>query len=307
LNAIAKANAMVGEIALLGDSDDQFLTDLYNALKAKGYPVLIIKFSEEEMPMQYRYRVLVDRASYCDNYLKSMVKNYSLKGTYVINNPFTNICDDKITEFNICQKLGIPYPKTIILPKTNTEMDTRDQVNVPDLGQALSKMRFPIVMKPHDGYAWDNVFVANNMDEAKRIYDCTRNRMVLLAQESITSKTYYRVYYFKKLEPVFIRYIPSERRYVASDYSDIKSVMRTIRDYNIRLNTALDYDMNACEWAIDPEDNVFLIDAFNETPDLDPGVIPQEYYGILIERFVGLIEEKFRSRELNKWPFEYSP
>ena len=298
---------MVNEIALLGDSDDRFLTDLYNALKAKGYPVLIIKFSEEEIPMKYKYKVLVDRASYCDNYLKSMVKNYSLKGTYVINNPFTNICDDKITEFNICQKLGIPYPKTIILPKTNTEMDTKDQVDVPDLTQALSKMKFPIIMKPHDGYAWDNVSVANNMDEAKRIYDYNKNRMVLLAQECIPSKTYYRVYYFRKLEPVFIRYIPSERRYVASDYSDIKSVMRTLRDYNIRLNTALDYDMNACEWAIDADDNIFLIDAFNETPDLDPDVIPKEYYGTLLERFVALIEDKFRSKELNKWPFEYSP
>jgi hypothetical protein len=83
--------------------------------------------------------------------------------------------------------------------------------------------------------------------------------------------------------------------------------MRTLRDYNIRLNTALDYDMNACEWAIDADDNIFLIDAFNETPELDPGVIPKEYYATLLERFVGLIEDKFRSKELNKWPFEYSP
>ncbi|MCX6814532.1 MAG: hypothetical protein NTY20_02710 [Candidatus Aenigmarchaeota archaeon] len=297
----------MNEIALLGDSDDQFLTDLFNMLKSKGYPVLILKFAEEEMPMKYKYRVLVDRASYCDFFLKVMVKNYSLKGTYVINNPFTNICDDKITEFNICQKLGIPYPKTIVLPKTNTEMDTRDQVNLPNLDSALSRMRFPIIMKPHDGYAWDNVNTANNLDEAKRIYDRQKDRMILLAQEIINPKTYYRVYYFRKREPVFIRYLPSERRYVTSDYSDIRTVMQIIRDYNIRLNTALDYDFNACEWAIDGNDNVFLIDAFNETPELDPNVIPKEYYSLILERFFSVIEEKFHSNELNKWPFEYSP
>jgi hypothetical protein len=276
-------------------------------LRDRGHPVLFLRFSEEEMPFKYKYRVLVDRASYCDSYLKSMVKNYSLRGTYVINNPFTNDCDDKIVEFSICQKLGIPYPKTIILPKTNTEMDTSDQLALPDLNVVLSRLRFPIIMKPHDGYAWDNVHVANTPDEAKSIYEQNKSRMVLLAQEVISHRTYYRVYYFKKREPVFIRYLPSERRYVASDYSDIKTVMRMIRDYTIRLNTALDYDFNACEWAIDANDNVFLIDAFNETPELDPGVIPKEYYGVLLERFVSMIEEKLHSSELNKWPFEYSP
>jgi hypothetical protein len=298
---------MPGEIALLGDSDDQFLTDVFNALKSKNIPVTILKFSDEQLPMQYRYRVLVDRASYCDNYLKSMVKNYSLKGTYVINNPFTNICDDKIIEFNICQKLGIPYPKTIVLPKTNTEMDTNDQVALPNLDATLSKLKFPIVMKPHDGYAWDNVYIANTMDEAKKVYNSQKDRMVLLAQEMVNPKTYYRVYYFKKREPVFVRYIPSERRYITSDYSDIKSVMGIIRDYTIRLNVALDYDFNACEWAIDQSDNIFLIDAFNETPELGPNVVPGDYYSAILDRFVGVVMEKFHSNELNKWPFEYSP
>src|SRR3990172_4696866 len=184
---------MTGEIALLGDSDDQFLTDMYNVLKSKGLPVIVLKFAEEEMPLQYKFRVLVDRASYCDPYLKSMVKNYALKGTYVINNPFSNLCDDKITEFNICQKLGIPYPKTVILPKTNAEMGTWDQLSPVNLDNSLSRLKFPIVMKPHDGYAWDNVFIANTLDESKRIYESQKNKMVLLAQEMIKPRTYYRV------------------------------------------------------------------------------------------------------------------
>ncbi|MEM5812394.1 MAG: hypothetical protein QXN71_03075 [Candidatus Aenigmatarchaeota archaeon] len=298
---------MPGEIALLGDSDDQFLTDVFNILKGKNLPVSILKFSDEEIPFNYRYRVLVDRASYCDYYLKSMVKNYSLKGTYVINNPFSNICDDKITEFNMCQKLGIPYPKTVVLPKTNTEMDTSDQISLPNLDLVFSRLRFPIVLKPHDGYAWDNVSVANTPDEAKGIYESQKNRMVLLAQEMVKPKTYYRVYYFTKREPVFVRYLPNERRYEKSDYSDIKGVMHLIRNYMIRLNTALDYDFNACEWAIDENNNLFLIDAFNETPELGPDILPAEYYQAILERFVGVIEDRLHSNDLNKWPFVFSP
>jgi hypothetical protein len=180
-------------------------------------------------------------------------------------------------------------------------------VNVPDLGYVLSKMKFPIVMKPHDGYAWDNVYIANNIDDAKKIYYSQKDKMVLLAQEMVSPKTYYRVYYFKKREPVFVRYVPSERRYIPSDYSDIKAVMGIIRDFTIRLNVALDYDFNACEWAVDQDDKVFLIDAFNETPELGPDLLPGDYYGTILDRFVGVVMDKFQSKELNKWPFEYSP
>jgi hypothetical protein len=289
---------MVNEIALLGDMDDQFIVDVYNVLRNKGYQAVFLKFSDEEMPIRHRFKVLVDRASYCDNYLK---------GTYVISNPFTNTCDDKIIEFNICTKLGIPYPKTIILPKTNTEMDTKDQVSLPNLDLALSKLKFPIILKPHDGYAWDNVFMVNSIDEAKRIYDSNKDKMVLLAQEMINPRTFYRVYYFSRREPVFVKYIPSERRYTLSDYSDIKNVMHLMRDYTIKLNTALDYDFNACEWAVDQNDRIFLIDAFNETPELNSTIIPPDYYRTILERFVSLVEEKMHSFERNRWPFEYSP
>jgi len=298
---------IAGEIALLGDSDDQFLTDICNMLKAKSLPASIIKFSEEELPIKTKYRVLVDRASYAgDSFVRTMVKSHSLRGTYVINNPFSNICDDKVVEFNICSKLGIPYPRTVVLPKMNPE-ETGDQVSYPNLDASLSRLKFPIVLKPHDGYAWDYVSVANNLDEAKRIYESQKGQMVLIAQEMITPKTYYRVYYFSKREPLFVRYLPQERRYITSDYSDIKGVMRQIKDYMVRLNTALDYDINACEWAVDANDSVFLIDAFNETPELGPNVLPKEYYDIILERFLSLVMDKFHSTQVNNLPFLYSP
>ena len=175
----------MSQIALLGDKDDIFLADVFSMLKARNLPAIQIKFKDEEIPTQPGFKVMVDRASYCDNYLKAMVKNYALKGTYVINNPFANICDDKIIELNMCNKLGIPYPRTVILPKLNTEMDTRDQVELPNLDLALSKLRFPIVLKPHDGYAWDNVSVTNTLEEAKKVYESQNTRTVLLAQEMI--------------------------------------------------------------------------------------------------------------------------
>jgi hypothetical protein len=297
----------MNEIALLGDSDDTFIMDVCNTLKSKGYPVVFLRFGEEKMPIDYEFKVIVDRASYADPFLRTMVKTHSLKGTYVLNNPFSNTCDDKITEYTICQKLGIPYPKTVVLPKTNPEMDISEQENPPNLDSIFSQMRFPIVLKPHDGFAWDYVSVCYSPEDAKRIYESEKNRMVLIAQEFIVPKTFYRVYYFSNRDPVFVRYIPSERRYIVSDYSDIQKTKDKIRDYTIRLNLALNYDFNACEWAVDANDNIYLIDGFNETPEIDRSVIPAEYYGILVERFASMVEEKYKSNELNKWPFNFTP
>ncbi len=42
---------------------------------------------EARAPVSTDYRVVIDRMSYDHAYLKEMVKNMSLDGTYVINNP----------------------------------------------------------------------------------------------------------------------------------------------------------------------------------------------------------------------------
>jgi hypothetical protein len=297
----------MNEIGILEDKEDQFMQEVVKKLRERGYPVEYIALEYQEIPRDYKYRIIVDRISFQDNYLRTMIKNYSLKGTYVINNPFTNICDDKITEYNMCQKLGVPYPKTYILPKENIDVDTSEEIKLPQLDNEPLSLNFPLVLKPHDGYAWQDVFVVNNMDEFKKVYYEHNKKEILLAQEYVTPKTYYRVYAFRLHEPLFVRYLPSERKYVVSDYEDIKDIYDEIKNYTNRLNNALDYDLNAFEWAIDENNKPWLIDAFNETPDIQPHELPHDYYWKIIDIFVEIIEKRYHSFDRNRWPFEYSP
>lgn len=297
----------MNEIGILEDKEDRFMQEVAKKLREKGYPVEYMALEYQEIPMNYRYRIIIDRISFQDNYLRTMIKNFSLKGTYVINNPFTNLCDDKVTEYNICQKLGIPYPKTYVLPKENIEWDTSQEIRIPKLDEGHITLKFPIVLKPHDGYAWQDVFVVNNMDDFKKKYEEHNKKEILLAQEFIQSKTYYRVYAFKFSEPLFVRYLPQEHRYVWSDHSDIYDIYDQIKDYTLRLNNALDYDFNAFEWAIDENNKPYLIDAFNETPDILPHELPEEYYWKIIDNFVEIVEKRYHSYDRNRWPFEYSP
>ena len=288
----------MNEVGLLENRGDRFIEDVARRLIEKGLRVEYMGFRHVEMPIQCDCRIIIDRLSFQDDFLRTMLKNFSLKGTYVINNPFTNICDDKITEYTICRKMGIPHPRTIIMPKINEESEA---VKMPDFDEF--KITFPVVLKPYRGYAWQNVFVINDLEELKKIYyeNCRKDLYIL--QDLIKYKTYYRVYAFSFSEPLFVRYFPNEKKYVVSDYSDIKDIYDKIKTYTMQLNKALDYDFNSLEWAIDENSQPYLIDAFNETPDILPWEIPQEYYRRIIENFCLIVERIYPTDESNRLPF----
>ncbi len=291
----------MNEVGLLENRGDRFTEDVAQGLTEKGLRVEYMQFRHVEMPIHCDYRIIIDRLSFQDEFLRTILKNFSLKGSYVINNPFTNICDDKITEYTMCLEMGIPHPRTIILPKINEEES--DAVKMPDLDEL--KINFPIVLKPYRGYAWQNVFFITAMEELKKVYDENCRKDIYILQDLIKYRTYYRVYAFRFFEPLFVRYFPNEKKYVVSDYSDIKNIYDKIKTYTMQLNKALDYDFNSFEWAIDDNDQPYLIDAFNETPDILPWEIPPEYYWKIVKNFCLIVEKIYPTDEHNRWPFNF--
>jgi glutathione synthase/RimK-type ligase-like ATP-grasp enzyme len=292
-------------IGILEDKQEQFIQDVCRKLQEKGYAAEYLELKHSEVSeIKNKYKVIIDRLSYEDDFLRTMMKVFSLQGCYVLNNPFICTSDDKVVEYAICDKLGIPYPKTIVLPKENSEV--YQEVKIPQIDASQIPLKFPVVLKPHTGYGWKDVFFVNNIDELRSVYVEHNRKEVLIAQEYIAHKTYYRVYYFSNLDPIFVRYIPRERRYVAGDYADIKVVYDKIKEYTIKLNLALGYDFNALEWAIDDNDKLYLIDAMNEVPDILTREIPAEQYAKLVDNMVALVEAKCKANAKNKWPFEYS-
>lgn len=287
------------DVGLLENRGDRFTEDVAQRLNEKGLKVEYMKFAHVEMPIQCDYRIVIDRLSFQDEFLRTIMKSLSLKGTYVINNPFSNLCDDKITEYTICRKMCIPYPRTIAMPKINDETEV---VEMPDL-DALN-ITFPVVLKPYRGYAWQDVFFINTLEELKSIYIKNCRKDLYILQDLIRYRTYYRVYAFRYSDPLFIRYLPNEKKYLLSDYSDIKDLYERIVSYTIRLHKALDYDFNSLEWAVDENEEPYLIDAFNETPDILPWEIPHEYYSKIIENFCLIVENIYGTDKRNLSPFD---
>src|SRR4051812_21730300 len=116
------------------------------------------------------YAVIVDRISQDVPFYRAYLKNAALTGTAVINNPFWWSADEKFFNNCLATKIGVPVPRTVILPSRDLPADTSDQsfsnLAYPmDWESIFSYVGFPAYMKPFAGGGWKNVYKLENMNE----------------------------------------------------------------------------------------------------------------------------------------------
>ena len=72
------------------------------------------------------YDVIVDRISHDVPFYRGMLKNAAICGTAVLNNPFWNSADEKFFNNALAVKVGVPVPKTVLLPSNVHPPDTNE-------------------------------------------------------------------------------------------------------------------------------------------------------------------------------------
>jgi hypothetical protein len=65
----------------------------------------------------------------------------------------------------------------------------------------------------------------------------------------------------------------------------------------------LDLDVNVVEWCVDEAGRWWVIDAFNEVPDVIPEALPPVYYTWIVDRFAACIRDKLAAGKTNRVPF----
>lgn len=234
------------------------------------------------------YAVILDRISQDVPFYRAYLKNAALTGTAVLNNPFWWSADEKFFNNCLAVRLGIPVPKTALLPSNQWPTDTTEKsfrnLKMPlDWQGMFDYTGMPVYMKPHDGGGWKNVF---QLDTPEAMFNAhqTTGQLVMMLQEEIKFDSYFRTYCIGGNNYRVMEYEPRNphhMRYVHGHFNADKKLLATIEDYTNRLNEALGYDFNTFEFAV--RDGIpYAIDFCNPAPDADVASVGQENFDWVI-------------------------
>ena len=245
------------------------------------------------------YAVMIDRISQDVPFYRAYLKNAALNGTAVLNNPFWWSADEKFFNNCLSTKVGLPVPKTILLPSKEMPPDTsgesfRNMKYPLDWERMIDYLGgFPLYMKPHSGGGWKSVYKVHNFDEFFTAYNET-NTLVMLLQECIDFDSYFRCYC---LGGKYVRIMdyeprnPHHLRYVADFKHVTKSKREEMTQLVFMINKALGYDFNTIEFAI--RDGVpYAIDFCNPAPDADINSVGEANFEWVVENAANMTIEK---------------
>lgn len=291
----------VKKIGVLFGQENTFpkaFVDRVNEKNVSGIQAEYVLVDEVFQGKETEYAVIVDRISQDVPFYRSYLKNAALTGTAVVNNPFWWSADEKFFNNCLAEKLGVPVPKTYLLPSNKMPDDTS--------GESFRNLKYPlewenmiehlggypVYMKPHSGGGWKSVYQIKSMDDLFQSYHETE-QLVMMLQEEITFDSYWRCYYLGgrvRLMPYEPRN-PHHLRYLKEPVTTDAKLLKLIESYVIKLCVGLGYDFNTVEFAV--KDGVpYAIDFCNPAPDADINSVGEENFEWVVENAAEMTIEK---------------
>ena len=279
------------KIGMLFGKERSFPDAFVERVNSKAVPGIVaeaVRIDKVMQGEQTEYAVIFDRISQDVPFYRAYLKNAALCGTAVINNPFWWSADEKFFNNCLATKIGVPVPKTVILPSRDLPPDTSAE-SFSNLGYPLDwdsifkYIGFPAYMKPFAGGGWKSVYQLNSMDEFFEKHAETE-QLVMMLQEEIKFEEYYRCYC---IGGKYVRIMPYEPRnphhlrYVA-DFSPSLESYKLMEDIVLRICRYLGYDFNTVELAL--RNGVpYAIDFCNPAPDAEVTSVGQENFDWVVE------------------------
>lgn len=275
--------------------------DRINSMGLKDIMAEAVKIDMVSQADPTPYAVILDRISQDVPFYRAYLKNAAISGTAVMNNPFWWSADEKFFNNALAVKIGVPVPKTVILPSYERPTDTSEN-SFRNLEYPLSwekifeHIGWPAYMKPFDGGGWKHVYKLRNKEEFFEAYHKTE-QIVMILQEEVVFEEYYRCYCLGGKYVKIMQYEPrnpSHLRYVIDNPNQDKKLLKTIEDYVLKLNHALGYDFNTVEMAV--RNGVpYAIDFCNPAPDADLHSVGQENFDWVVEHAAKMLVERAQS------------
>lgn len=276
----------------------QAFIDKVNEMKVAGIVAEPVSVDVVQQAKAIDYAVIIDRISQDVPFYRAFLKNAAITGTAVINNPFWFSADEKFFNNTLAEKIGVPVPKTVLLPSHQRPDDTDENsfrnLKFPtDWDYIYHYIGFPAYMKPFAGGGWKSVYKVESPDDLFSKHSET-GQLVMMLQEEIKFTEYFRCYCLGRKYVHIMPYEPRNPhhlRYVKDAPPASKVLLKKVHDYTIKLNQWLGYDFNTVEFAV--RDGVpYAIDFCNPAPDADVNSVGQENFNWVVEHAAKMAIER---------------
>ena len=222
-----------------------------------------------------RYAVLLDRLTHWYHTSREWIKKAVVHDDlYVFNNPFTIQSMEKHTSYAAMMRLGLPVPRTLLLPPKEYDPQPDLQVTLVqyarlfDIAEVANQVGYPCYMKPFDGGAWRGVSRIENEEQLRVAYDKS-GRSIMHLQEAVEPFDLFvralavgpqvNIIHYDPAEPMHDRYKVDFNFLDASEWQLMSDMVLTI-------NSFFNWDFNSCE-ALRKEGEFYPIDFANACPD----------------------------------------
>ncbi len=228
-----------------------------------------------DLAQPVKYDVLLDRLTPWYHTSREWIKKAIVQNDlYVLNNTFTLQSMEKHTSYAAMMRLGMPVPRTILLPPKeydelpDLQMTLSSYARMFDLKEVGERIGYPAYLKPYDGGAWRGVSRIEGPEELQRAYDQS-GRQIMHLQEAIEPFDLFVRVLAVGPQVNVMRYDPAaplhDRYKVDFEFVDADE-WSLLHDMAMTINSFFGWDFNSVEAL--RRDGVFHpIDFANANPD----------------------------------------
>lgn len=234
-----------------------------------------VKVEPFSLQQPCRYDMVLDRLTHWFHTSREWIKkSVIMDSLYVLNNPWAIQSMEKHTTYCAMMKLGLPVPKTWMLPpKAGPDHEDADAMmqqygKLFDLNKVGEAVGYPHFIKPYDGGGWRGVSRVKSGADLKKAYDESA-QSVMHVQESIEGYDLFVRTVGIGPQVEVMRYDPTaplHARYVVDFFFTDGPEWKYLVDQMLTINGFFGWDFNSCE-SLRRDGTFHPIDFANACPD----------------------------------------
>ena len=256
-----------------------------------GITAELVKIGGTSIEDDNPYAVIIDRMSHEIPYYRTYLKHAVVQGSYVIDNPFTWSFDSRFFGHVIINKLGLPTPRTVILPNKEVERDVvpdsfRNLKYPMDWQGIIDHVGVPAILKDVRVGGRRIVYRVNSVDELIQRYDESETR-TMIVQTIIEADTHVHGFVVGQEDILLLRYSLSKGRYLHGAVTDDERFYSQLLEAALTLTRTYNYDINMVEFVV-RGDEYFVINSTNPAPVIDRDLMTSDQFNWLVQATVEL-------------------